>query len=155
MLSPSSRGVDDGQLLQGDDGGAHEEWHEGEAGAVALLESGLVFVAQVDDAGEVHFVHAVDVSAGAARLDHALGDDLAHVGERDEIAGNGGGSDGTWTQGLRLGAGLRLRADGSRGWSGCLALDERHDVLLGDAAAESGAGNLREIDAVFAGDLAD
>ena len=33
-------GVDDGPLLQGDDGGAHEERHEGEAGAVALLESG-------------------------------------------------------------------------------------------------------------------
>ena len=32
--------VDDGPLLQGDDGGAHEERHEGEADAMALLESG-------------------------------------------------------------------------------------------------------------------
>jgi len=32
-------GVDDGPLLQGHDGGAHEEGHEGEAGAVALFES--------------------------------------------------------------------------------------------------------------------
>ena len=30
-----------------------------------------------------------------------------------------------------------------------------HDVLLGDAAAESGARHLRKVDAVFAGDLAD
>ena len=30
-----------------------------------------------------------------------------------------------------------------------------HDVLLGDAAAESGAGDLRETDAVLAGDFAD
>ncbi len=35
------RRVDDGPLLQCDDGGAHEERHEGEADAVALLESGL------------------------------------------------------------------------------------------------------------------
>src|SRR5580700_7094910 len=74
------RGVDDWPLLHRDDGGAHEEWHEGEAHAMALLECVLVFGAQGDDAGEIHFVHAVDVSAGAARLDHALGDDLAHVG---------------------------------------------------------------------------
>jgi hypothetical protein len=39
-----------------------------------------VFGAQGDDAREIHLVHTVDVSAGAARLDHALGDDLAHVG---------------------------------------------------------------------------
>ena len=36
-----------------------------------------------------------------------------------------------------------------------LVFDELHDVLLGDAAAESGAGDLREADTVFAGDLAD
>ena len=88
------RGVDDWPLLHGDNGGAHKERHEGEADAVALLESGLLFGAQGDDAGEIHFVHTVDVSAGAARLDHALGDDLAHVRHGDEIAGVGGGSGG-------------------------------------------------------------
>ncbi len=40
------RGVDDGPLLHGDDGGAHEEGHESEAYAMALLESILVFGAQ-------------------------------------------------------------------------------------------------------------
>ena len=34
------RCVNDGELLQGDDGRAHEKRHEGKAGAVALLESG-------------------------------------------------------------------------------------------------------------------
>src|ERR1044071_221458 len=72
-------GVEDGPLLQGDDGGANEEGHEGEAGAVALLEPGFELGAQIDDAGEIHFVHAVDVRAGAAGLDHVLGDQLAHV----------------------------------------------------------------------------
>jgi len=36
-----------------------------------------------------------------------------------------------------------------------LALDELHDVLLGNAAAESGAGDLREADTVLASNLAD
>ena len=78
--------VDDGKLLDGDDGGADEEGHEGEARAVALLEAVLQLVAQIDDAGHIHFEHAVDVSAGAARFDHALGDDLAHLRHGDEIA---------------------------------------------------------------------
>ena len=85
------RSVDDGILLQGDDGGAYEKWHEGQARAVTLLESVLEFVAEIDDAGHIHFEHAVDVGAGAARLDHALSDDLTHLGHWDEIAGNGRG----------------------------------------------------------------
>jgi hypothetical protein len=36
-----------------------------------------------------------------------------------------------------------------------MALDEGHDVLFSDAAADSGAGDLRETDAVLAGDFAD
>src|ERR1700685_389693 len=76
------RRVDDGPLLQGDDGGAHEEGHEGEAHAVALLESVLVFCAQIHDAGEIYFVHAVNVGAGATGFDHALSNDFAHVRHR-------------------------------------------------------------------------
>ncbi len=86
------RSVHDRELLQADDRRAHEKWHEGQARAVALLESGLQLVAEIDDAGHVHFEHAVDVRAGAARLDHALRDDAAHVGHGNQVAGNGGGS---------------------------------------------------------------
>src|SRR4051812_47483193 len=57
-------GVDDGPLLQRNDGGAHEERHEGEADAMALLEAVFLFGAQINDAGEIHFVHAVDMGAG-------------------------------------------------------------------------------------------
>ena len=78
--------VDDGILLKRHDGGADEEGHEGESRSVALLEPGLELVAQVDDAGQVHFEHAVNVRAGAARLDHALGDDLTHVRHGNKIA---------------------------------------------------------------------
>src|SRR5207244_4642704 len=74
------RGIDDRELLQADDRGANEKWHERQARAVALLESGFQLVTQIDDARQVYLEHAVDVRAGAARLDHALRDDLAHVG---------------------------------------------------------------------------
>lgn len=136
------RSVDDGELLQRDDGGADEEGHEGEARAIALLESVFKFVAQINDAREVDFEHAVDVSAGAARLDHALGDDLAHIAHGDEVAGDGsrswcGGAWGGW-----CGRGC--------GWSRGAMLDEIENVLLGDAAAGSGAADLGEIDVVLA-----
>ena len=87
-------GVDDGELLKGDDGGTYKKGHEGEAGAMALLEGIFEFVAEVDDAGHVDLEHAVDVSAGAARLDHALSDDFAHLGHRNEVTGNGSGRRG-------------------------------------------------------------
>jgi hypothetical protein len=77
------RRVDDGELLQGDDGRAHEERHEGQSRAVALLESGLQFVTQGNDFGDVYLEHGVDVGAGAARFDHALRDDPAHVRHGD------------------------------------------------------------------------
>src|SRR5208282_6227535 len=80
--------VDNWKLLQGDDGGAHEEGHEGETRAVALLEAVLELVAQIDDASHIHFEHAVDVSASAARFDHALRDNLAHLRHGHEITGN-------------------------------------------------------------------
>jgi len=47
------------------------------------FESILELVAEIDNAGHIHFEHTVDVSAGAAGFDHALGDDLAHVGHGD------------------------------------------------------------------------
>src|SRR5208282_2911063 len=82
------RAVDDRILLQGDDGSAHKERHESEPRAVTLLEPVLQLVAQIDDASHVHLEHAVDVSAGAARFDHALRDDLAHLGHGYKLAWN-------------------------------------------------------------------
>ena len=136
--------VDDWKLLQGDDGGAHEEGHEGEARAVALLEAVLELIAQTDDAGQIHLEHAVDVSAGTAGFDHALGNDLAHLRHGDEIAGN------------------HCRRRGW-GWAGCGCgngscrpmLDEIEYVLLGDAATSTSAIYSCEIHIVLAGKLAD
>ena len=61
------------------------------------------FSRSLDDAGHVHLEDGVDVRAGALRLDHALRDDGAHLGHRDEFAG----------QRLRL-----QQASAAAGWSG-------------------------------------
>src|SRR5260370_25015519 len=76
------RAVDDWILLQSDDGGAHEERHEGEPRAVALFESVLELVTQIDNASQIHFEHAVNVSAGAAGLASAPPAGVAQCGGR-------------------------------------------------------------------------
>jgi len=130
-------GVDDRELLDGDDGGAHEEWHEGEAGTMALFEAVLEFVAKVDDASEVHFEHGVDVSAGAAGLDHALRDDLAHLGHGNEITRNGGGGGRRrWLDTRRASRGARQNTI----FAPVFYVVE--DVLLGDATAGARAMDL-------------
>ena len=94
----------------------------------------------------------MDVSAGTARLDHALGDDLAHVRHGNKVAGIGCGRG-------RRGLDVRQRrlahaGAGCRIGDGAGPLNESHDVLLGNAPAESGTGDLRKIDVMLAGDLA-
>jgi hypothetical protein len=76
------RSVDDGEFDQRLNGGGGDERHIGELDAVLLLEAGLFALAQAGDAGHVHLVDGVDVRADAHALDHALGDDGAHLGER-------------------------------------------------------------------------
>ena len=41
------RSVHDGKLLQRENRGTGEKWHEGQPGAVTLFKSGFVFVAQL------------------------------------------------------------------------------------------------------------
>ena len=86
MALSIERGVDDGEAAQRLDGGRGDERHVGELDAVALLEAGLLALAEAGDARHVDFVDGVDVGAGAAALDHALGDDGAHVGHRHQVA---------------------------------------------------------------------
>ncbi len=70
-----------GNLLRACNGGGGDERHIGELDAVLLLKAGLFAVAQADDAGHVDLVDGVDVGADAHALDHALGNDGAHLGE--------------------------------------------------------------------------
>ena len=84
---PHERGVDDGEAAERLDGRGGDEGHIGELDAVALLEGGLLALAEADDAGHVHLVDGVDVRADAHALDHALGDDGAHFGHGDQVAG--------------------------------------------------------------------
>src|SRR5882672_4417916 len=112
---------------------------------MALLEAILQFVAEVHDAGHVHFEHAVDVSAGAAGLDHALRDDLAHLRHWNSVARYGG-----------RGGSRRTRC----GWSGGGRRSRRplfeviEDVLLGDAATGSSSLDLIQVDIVLASKFA-
>jgi len=87
-----------------------------------------------------NFEHTVDVSAGAAGFDHALGDDLAHVGHGTKSPGMTGGS-------CRAALGRTLDSAPLRaGLQECpsphllsrATLDEIEDVLLVDAATGAG-----------------
>ena len=74
-------------LAQRDDGGARDEGHVGQLDAVALLVLRLLLLAKLDDARHVHLEDGVDMRAGALGLDHALRDDGAHLGHRNQLAG--------------------------------------------------------------------
>ena len=151
MASPCDGGVDDGVLAERLDGGARDERHVGELDAVALLVLVLFFFAQLDDARHVHLEDGVDVGVGVLGLDHALGDDGAHLGHGDELAGLRLRSGGLGRSGRAAGA-----AAGRLSACGCgAAFEVAEDVLLGDAAGGAGAGDGGEIDVVFCGDLAD
>src|SRR5258708_10827481 len=82
------RAVDDRKFLHPDDATAPKECHKGKPRAVTLFEAILELVSQIDDASHIHLEHAVDVSAGAARFDHALGNYLAHFVHRHQVAWN-------------------------------------------------------------------
>ncbi len=159
MLSPY-RAVDDGEFADAVNGGAAEERHDGHLGAGAALEVGLQAVAQIDDASHVDFIDGVDVGAGAPGFDHALGDLLAHGRHRHLVAGSGdrahGGRDG---RGGCCGGGHRRRRNGRRaGGRGCgagrMLLDEGQDVVLGDSAAQAGAGDAVQVHVVLARQVA-
>ena len=79
-----------GNLTSASDGGGGDERHIGELDAVLLLEAGLFALAQAGDARHVDLVDGVDVGADAHALDHALGDDGAHLGERLRVRGTCG-----------------------------------------------------------------
>ena len=67
MLSPSSEAFRMGHCCEGDatGGGTNEERHESEADAVVLLRKRFSVSRRSNyDASEIHFIHAVDVSAG-------------------------------------------------------------------------------------------
>ena len=84
--SIGERGVDDGETAQRFNGRGGDEGHVREVKAVALLKGGFLPLAEADDAGHIHLVDGVDVGAGADALNHALGDDGAHLCHGDEVA---------------------------------------------------------------------
>src|SRR5580700_608489 len=159
------RRIDDGELAQSVNRGAREERREGQLAAGRLLELPFHLFAQLDDAGDVDFEDSVHVGAGALRHQHVLGNLLAHGAHGHEFAGSDT-SDGLERRGdRRSGRGFVARCRrggcwpgsgrcGRRGSAGVLG-DECLDIILGDAAAESGAGNARQVDIVVFRNFAD
>ena len=144
------RRIHDGKLLQRDHGRAGKKRHEGQTRSVALSERRFSFVAQLNDAGQVNFEHAMNVGAGAAGFDHAVGNDLTHLGHGHKIARNCGrrGRSGAFRFGRgSSGGGRRLRR--------LTPIEKSGNVLFGDATAEPGAGYLPEIDIVLPRDFSD
>ena len=119
-----------------------EERQEGELVAGLREELALDPVAESRDARDIDLDHGGELGGGRHRDDGALGDDLAQARHR-----HGGAAQ---RRGLERRAGRRSgcrRGSGGRGV-------RRDDVLLADAAADTGAGDAREVDALLVRELA-
>src|SRR5437867_10196125 len=110
-----------------------------------LLKGGFRLVAQAHNPADFHFEHAVHMSAGPPRFNHALRDDLAHLRHRHQIPRDGRRG---WSWGLSW------RSHSSRCRSSSLApVKKSHDVLFRNAPAEPGAVHLRKIYVVLTRNL--
>ncbi len=148
MSLPSISPLTAGMSFSALHAGLHEKAHEAQLHAVLLLEQVLVLVAQVHHRAHVDLVEGREHGGGVLRLLepacdgrpqprhlHALfARGIVCRGRRAHLHGSG-----------RLGDG-RGRGSG--------ALDRRHHVALGHAAILAGAGNGRDVDAGFGGQLA-
>ena len=124
--------------------------------------SALARCAQRGDAGDVDLDDGGELRRDLQRLDHPLGDDLAQprhlLGAAAQRCGRrrrGRGRRRAWRPARPpawRGGGCGRRCGGCR----CAAaLGGLEHVLLADAAADAGAGDGRQVDAVLGGELAD
>src|SRR5690606_27786594 len=133
------------------DRGEREERQEREVRALARLEVGLRTVAQRGDARDVHLDGRGELGLGAQRLDHAAGDELAQAARLlGRAAQRRDRGDGRLLRATAGGGGC-----GGRGGLGLLRLaGGLEHVLLADAAADAGARDRRQVDALVRGELA-
>ena len=135
-----NRRVDDRMSMQYFDDHAGDECHVGQLRA-GLLVFRFLLLAQLFDRREVDVKHRVHVRRRVAAENHVLGDLLPHHRELLDPIG-------------ARGPHLRVRNGGVRLQPDLAALDVAEDVLLGDAAADTGAGDLRDVDVVILRDAA-
>ncbi len=83
------RSVHDRHFAQAADNGAGDKRHVGQLDAITLLVLRFFALANLDDPRHVNLEDAVNVGAGVLRFHHALGDDGAHLAERNQVAGDG------------------------------------------------------------------
>src|SRR4051812_34268824 len=142
-----------------------EERHVGELHALALLELRLRAVTQPRDPRDVGLEHGRQLSGDLQRLGHPLGDDPP---EPRELLGAPAQARVGRARGGRRGGGLLLRRAVLRGRRllrapvvallgrlRAAALRRIEHVLLADAPAHAGAGDLGEVDAVLRGEPPD
>ena len=132
------------------DRGQGEERQEGELDALAGLEVRLGPVAQTGHPGDVDLDDRGQLGGDLQRLDHACGDDLAQAGHL-----LGGAALGRDRRGSARERRRRQPVRTQPGAAGRLGgLGGVQDVLLADAAADAGALDRAEVDAVLGGELA-
>ena len=130
-----------------------DERHVGELRA-GFLVFGLLRLAHLRDAREVHFEDRVHVSRRPAARDHVLGDLLPHHRHRLNLAGPGaGGRRGAW-RGAVAGVGAGAAAGAEPGAAPRPVRDEIEDVVFGHAPGDAGARDPRDVDVVVLRDLA-
>ena len=124
----------------------HVEGHKAELDAVLLLEDLAVLLAQIHDGLHVDLVEGGQHGGGVFRFQQTLGNALAQTGHRYPLVG-------TTTQRGNLGCrGCSCDRCGCRRLA--LGLDEGFHIILGDATALAGAGQLGHVDVVLANQAA-
>ena len=148
--------IDDAMLADSRRYRLENKRHERELCAKFCLKLNLICVAEFRDICHVDFVNTRYMSRGLFRERHMLGDLLTH--HRHFLDAVLGRLDSLWRRECDRPRG-RLNADcfnkqilRSKGGS---RLDERKNVLLGHAAADTGPGNSRNVDTMFACDISD
>lgn len=142
-------------LLQSLSGCLDEEGQEGQLCALASNEAVLSLCTQLDNAGHVNLGDLGQLGGNVQRLAHTLCDDLADACGLLDGATLGGN-----LEGVRCLCGTSSRSSScsgssSGGSSGTLSGDSSLNILLADAATNTGALHGGQVDAVVLSELTD
>src|ERR1017187_428793 len=151
------RGVDQRELAQGGGGGGGDKGQVGERETVVSLELAFESLPHLRHLGHIHAVDGGDVRGRALGEQHVLGDLDPHGAERLDFRFGPGGKGRRRRCGSGPGCNGRSRnrrGGGGRGGNRGTLRQVSFYILLGDAAAGSGAFDAAEVDIVLARHLA-
>ena len=149
-------GVEMGEITQRVGNGTSNERQVGERETLFRLPCALVHLANLLDPLVVDLHGGEDVRRGRLRHHHVFGGALADVVERHDLIASTHGwrgrlGDGRWCSGRCSGRGSRRgrsRGGGFGSRAGGTSLDDLLNVVAGDAAAQTGSGDLARIETV-------